>query len=127
MNTTQIGKWLVFINVTLSLIFLAGALGLYTNHVNWATPPSDGGQRVQGMVDELKAEIQTLVAAREAAEDGWHKGGQLVRALEGERPRRQEYYAALLRSVRQGDVADIKPPVQQLEFAQSGALVLKRN
>ena len=59
---TKLGKWLVLINVALSLVFLAWAVGLYSNHINWATPPSDGGQRVQGMVDELKDQITRLAA-----------------------------------------------------------------
>src|SRR5437016_7475397 len=101
MNMTKLGKWLVFINVTLSLIFLAWAVGLYTNQVHWNTPPSDGGQRVQGMVDELKAEITQLAEAQKSAEERWHKGGELVRSLENERPRRLEYYATLLRSAQQ--------------------------
>ena len=41
MDTTRIGKWLVFINVTLSLVFLAWAIGLYTNQVHWNTPAGD--------------------------------------------------------------------------------------
>ena len=60
MDTTKLGKWLVFINVTLSLVFLAWAIGLYTNQVHWNTPPGDSGQRIQGMVDELKGEITQL-------------------------------------------------------------------
>src|SRR5437660_12509342 len=116
MDMTKLGKWLVLINLTLSLVFLAWAVGLYTNQVNWNTPPADGGQRVQGMVDELKAEITQLAAARDSAEERWHSGTALVRALENERPARRQYYATLLRSVTQGDVAQIKPPVQQLEI-----------
>src|SRR5437879_6199549 len=127
MNMTKLGKWLVFINVTLSLIFLAWAVGLYTNQVHWNTPPSDGGQRVQGMIEELNAEIKQLLDARNSAEERWHSGGALVRALENERPQRNAYYATLLRSVTQGDVAQIKPPVQQLEIAANGGVVAKLN
>src|SRR5207249_3245495 len=49
-----------------------------------------------------------------------------VQAREMERPARLRYFADLIRSVRQGDVADIKPPVQDLQFNQAGALVLQR-
>jgi hypothetical protein len=127
MNMTKVGKWLVFINLTLSLIFLAWAVGLYTNQVHWNAPPSDGGQRIQGMVDELKAEIQQLATSRDSAEERWHSASALVRALETERPQRQAYYATLLRSVEKGDVAQIRPPVQQLEIAPNGGVVLKLN
>lgn len=127
MNMTKLGKWLVFINFTLSLTFLAWAIGLYTNQVNWNTPPSDGGQRIQGMVDELTGEIKQLGEAQKSAEDRWHSAGALVRALETERPQRNAYYAALLRSAVHGDVAQIKPPVQQLEIAPNGGVVLKLN
>src|SRR5439155_8533547 len=113
MNMTKLGKWLVFINLTLSLLFLAWAIGLYTNQVHWNTPPSDGGQKVQGMVKELQDEINQLANARTSAEERWNSGTVLVRALETERPQRNTYYATLLRSARFGDVAQIKPPVQQ--------------
>jgi hypothetical protein len=125
MDMTKIGKWLVFINVSLSLVFLAWAIGLYTNQVNWNTPPSDGGQRVQGMVDELKAEITQLQAARDSAEERWHTGSVLVRALENERPQRNALYASALRSVQQGDVAQIRPPVRQVQIAPNGAVDLR--
>src|SRR2546423_15555973 len=107
---TKLGKWLVVINVTLSLMFLAWAVGLYTNHINWATPPSDGGQRVQGMVEELKAEVTRLVAARDAADQRWYDSTARVVALETERPARQAYYADLMRSARRGGMAALKPP-----------------
>src|SRR5262245_16002564 len=107
---TKLGKWLVLINVMLSLVFLAWAVGLYSNRINWATPPSDSGQRVQGMVDELKEQITRLVAARDAADARWFDATGRVLALEMDRPARQKYYADLTRSVRQGDVAAIKPP-----------------
>ncbi|HTK78088.1 MAG TPA: hypothetical protein VL371_22670 [Gemmataceae bacterium] len=127
MNVTKLGKWLVFINLTLSLIFLAWAIGLYTNQVHWNTPPSDGGQKIQGMIEELNGEIKQLAAARDAAEDRWNSGTALVRALETERPQRNLYYATLLRSARLGDVPQIRPPVQQLEIAPNGGVVLKLN
>jgi hypothetical protein len=127
MNVTKLGKWLVFINLTLSLIFLAWAIGLYTNEIHWNTPPSDGGQKIQGMVDELKAEITQLAAARDSAEERWHSSTALVRALETERPQRNAYYATLLRSAKLGDVPQIRPPVQQLEIAPNGGVVLKLN
>jgi hypothetical protein len=123
---TKLGKWLVLINVALSLMFLAWAVGLYSNHINWATPPSDSGQRVQGMVDELKEQITRLVAARDSADNRWFDATGRVLALEMERPARQKYYADLTRSVRQGDLAAINPPVQQLEFDRAtGRVVLK--
>jgi len=122
MNMTKLGKWLVFINLTLSLIFLAWAVGIYTNQVHWNTPPSEGGQRVQGLIEELNGEIKQLVDARTSADERWHTAGVLVRALEDERPRRNAFYATALRSVRQGDVPQIQPPVRQLVVAPNGAV-----
>jgi hypothetical protein len=125
MNMTKLGKWLVFINLTLSLIFLAWAIGIYTNQVHWNAPPSDGGQRVQGLIEELNGEIKQLLDARKSAEERWHSGGDLVRALENERPRRNAFYATALRSVRQGDVPQLQPPVRHLQVAPNGAVDLR--
>ena len=56
MNATMLGKTLVFVNLTLSIVFAAMAVGLYTNHIDW---PGGGGPSVdksQGEYNKRKAE-----------------------------------------------------------------------
>jgi hypothetical protein len=128
---TQLGKVLVFLNLVLSIVFVAWAVGLVTNQVPWSTPPSTDGQRVQGMVDELRAEIDRLTrssggrSARDAADANWAAGVAELNRLERDRPTNQRFYQDLLRSARQGGVQGIDPPVQQLQF-QNNQLVLNR-
>ena len=37
---TVIGKFLVLVNLALSLVMMTVALGVYTHRINWATQPS---------------------------------------------------------------------------------------
>ena len=61
---TRYGKILVFVNLALSVTFLAWSIGLVSNRIYWHTPPADGGEKVIGQVDQLKAQIKDLVEAR---------------------------------------------------------------
>lgn len=124
---TQTAKTLVFANLVLSVVFLAWAVGLFTNEVPWHTPPAGDGPKVEGMVAQLQARIKTLTDARDPADQRW--GETYVQVQGGERLRADahKYYADLLRSIRTGDVADIKPPVQELAFNGPALDIRKRN
>jgi chromosome segregation ATPase len=124
---TQTAKTLVFINLVLSVVFVAWAVGLVTNQVPWHNPPPGDGPKVEGFVAQLQAQIKKLVEARNSADLRWGEAYVDLTGVEKQRADAQNYYAALLRSVRDGNVADIKPPVQQLDFGPNNTLVLKRN
>ena len=123
---TQTAKTLVFINLVLSVVFVAWAVGLVTNQVPWHNPPADDGPKVEGFVSQLQAEIKNLLVARDSAEQRWGDAYVELLGVEKQRGDAQKYCADLLRSVRSGNVPDITPPVQQLEFANN-MLLLKRN
>jgi septal ring factor EnvC (AmiA/AmiB activator) len=124
---TQTAKTLVFVNLVLSVVFLAWAVGLLTNQVPWHNPPADEGPKVQGLVSALQDEIKRLVTARDSADLRWGDATVEVQQVEKRRADAQRYYADLLTSVRQGTVADIKPPVQQLAYAGSAVDISKRS
>src|SRR5438105_1203718 len=125
MSMTTFGKTLTLLNVVLALVFVAWGIGLYTNQVPWVAPPAVDGVKVQGLVDELKAQVDQLRAARDAADVRWADATLTVQALERERPTNLRVYADRLRSARQGGVPGIDPPVQGLEFP-GGTLAVKR-
>ncbi len=124
---TQTAKTLVFVNLVLSVIFVAWAVGLVTNQVPWNNPPAGDGPKVEGFIAQLQAQSKRLVDARNSADQQWGNAYVELTGAEKQRAEAQKYYADLLRSVRDGDVPDIKPPVQQLEFGPNNTLVLKRN
>jgi hypothetical protein len=113
---TQTAKTLVFVNLVLSVIFVAWAVGLVTNQVPWHTPPAGDGPKVEGMVAQLQTQIKNLTAAGNSADLRWGAAYLEVVNAERQRSEAQKYYADLLRSVRNGAVPAIKPPVQQLAF-----------
>jgi signal transduction histidine kinase len=113
---TKTAKTLVFVNLVLSVVFVAWAVGLVTNQVPWHTPPVGDGPKVEGMVAQLQTQIKKLTDARNSADPRWGEAYLLLIGAERQRVDAQKYYADLLRSVRTGDVPDIKPPVQQLVF-----------
>ncbi len=125
---TQTAKILVFVNLVLSVVFVAWAVGLVTNQVPWNTPTGGDGPKVQGMVAALQDEItKQLIPARDAADLRWADSYVGLQQAERQRADGQRYYADLLTSLRQGTVADINPPVQQLQFGPNNTLLLKRS
>ena len=124
---TQTAKTLVFVNLVLSVIFVAWAVGLVTNQVPWNNPPAGEGPEVEGFVAQLQNQIKQLLVARDSADLRWGEAYVELTGVEKQRADAQKYEADLLRSVRSGVVPDIKPPVQQLEFGANNMLVLKRN
>jgi regulator of replication initiation timing len=113
---TKTGKILTLANLVLALVFASWAVGLYFNAVPWHTPPADGGQRVQGMVEQLRDQITQATKARDAADARFTDATLTVQALEKERPANLHLYAQRLKAARRGNVAGIEPPVQSLEF-----------
>ncbi len=118
-NLTRLGQRLVLANLVLSVLFVAWAVGLATNQIPWNTPK---GAPVPGLVEELTREITRLGAARDAADARTAVASTELQRLEAQRPVNQTFYANMLRSARQGDVASINPPVQQLQLQGSDVI-----
>jgi regulator of replication initiation timing len=121
---TTWGKRLVFLNLVLSLMFVAWALGLVTNQVPWHTPPATDGVKVQGLVAANLEQMKQLQAARDAADTRYNDALAELNAVERVRPYNLAYYADMLRSARLGGVAAINPPVPKLEFGQNNAVAI---
>lgn len=113
---TKTGKTLTIVNLVLALVFASWAIALYSNAVPWHTPPATDGQRVQGLVEQLKDDITRMSKARDAADVRWADATISVQGLENERPKNLQMYADRIRAAKRGDVAAIQPPVQALEF-----------
>jgi hypothetical protein len=124
---TQTAKTLVFVNLVLAVVFVAWAVGLATNQIPWQTPPAGEGPKVEGMVSQLQSEIKRQTTARDSADQRWGDTYVELQQSEKQRVDAQKYEADLLRSARTGDVADIKPPVQQLVFNGANLDIAKRS
>jgi hypothetical protein len=135
LTMTQTGKTLVIVNLVLSLVFVAWAIGLVTNQTPWPTLDAGDGPKIEGMVAKLQTEIKRLTDARNSADVRWGDAYVELQNVEKLRADAQVFQAALLRSVRTGDAVvrsgnrDVKidPPVQQLEFGPTGLLLLQPN
>jgi hypothetical protein len=95
--------------------------------VPWHTPPAGEGPKVEGMIAQLQGQIKQLIDARAPAEQRWGETYVQLQGVERQRSDAVKYYADLLRSIRTGDVPDIKPPVQQLVFNGTVLDISKRN
>jgi hypothetical protein len=124
---TQTAKYLVFGNLILAVVFMAWAVGLFTNQVPWPTPKPDEGPKVEGLVAQLQAQIKTLADSSNTADQTWGESYVQVQGVEKRRADAQKYYTDLLKSIRTGNVPDIKPPVQQLAFNGPTLDIAKRN
>jgi hypothetical protein len=116
MTMTQFGKLLVVFNVVLSLVFLAWAAAVYTEHVDWVTP-AGGGADQKGRLEQLKEEITALDAERNRVFARWHAVNRSLAAAEADRQPRRDWYAEQLKVVETGtDTAGnkVEPPVREL-------------
>jgi hypothetical protein len=99
---TGLGKLLVFANVALSLVFLALAVGTYTNRLNWFSYQKEGGEKVIGKVQQLQDRVNELVKARDPAEARYYLATNQLAYLESERDQRTRWYAEQLAAVQSG-------------------------
>lgn len=114
---TFIGRILVWVQVVLSLVFLALAMGLYFQRTNWNDGVTPDGDKILGQVTELKNRINQLTAARDTAEPRYDTFQAELKSLESDRPKRQAFYDEQLAIVATGVDAQkkaVSPPVQEL-------------
>jgi hypothetical protein len=71
MNTTLIGKLLVFLIVATSVMFAGMALGLYTNRINWAGAAGSGPGEAPGELAKRQEEVKHLREALERGRSRW--------------------------------------------------------
>ncbi|MFL5330081.1 MAG: hypothetical protein ACJ8C4_14355 [Gemmataceae bacterium] len=124
---TRASKYLIFINLALSLIFVAWSIGLYTQRVPWTTMGA-GDERVVGRIDELTAQIKSLTEARDRAEDRWFGATREVLRLTKDMRDRRRFYVEQMQMGQLGtNLAGqpVKPAVQQLQYDADRLLVLK--
>lgn len=131
MDKTKLGKYLVFINLALSIIFLGWAIGVYTQRMPWG-PVTLDGEQVKGRVAELGDQIRQLEAARDSADARWYAATSRLINVESERPKRNDYYNEQIKIITVGkDLRDqpIGPAVQQLALPdfKDGKLVTRKS
>ncbi|MBV9125547.1 MAG: hypothetical protein JO112_19535 [Planctomycetes bacterium] len=127
---TLLGKILVLLNLLLSVIFAAIAVGIYVNRINWPGSTQAGaGGTVQGVYDQKKAEF-----------DQWDKAAGLARTraavaeasleqVENQRLSNQKWYAdqlATLEGRRDPNGNLINAPIQVIS-TKTGQTVLDKN
>lgn len=119
MNSTRTARVLIFINLAMSLTFVAWSIGLYTQRLPWQTYTTSDGDKVTGRIEELTAQVKMLVEAREKADNRWTAATREVVRLEQQIPARRAFYAEQLNAANKGvnlAGAPVTPPVQQLVF-----------
>lgn len=133
---TMFGKILVFLNLTLSLVFATWALGVWTQRVDWTDKKKDASdERSWGKVAVAREEMSRLNGAgdkpgpRGLAELRWLSAVADVRATEKERGRRQEWYADQLVALDKGTTvkgAAIAEPIKRPVYVK-GELQLEKD
>jgi hypothetical protein len=120
MNATMLGKTLVFVNLTLSIVFAAMAVGLYTNHIDW---PGGGGPSVdksQGEYNKRKAERLEREKIAQQAMARWQAATAVLSTLEYvEVPKQRKWFAEKLESLEKSN-----NDVLSLVYGQNGKLQL---
>lgn len=112
---TFLGKLAVLFQAALSLLFLALAVGVYTQRVNWPNTTTETGSKIAGRVELLQEKIKKLAVSRDDADYRYFTNRKEVAAREAERPGRQKWYADAIAGVKTGKSADgskdMTPPV----------------
>jgi chromosome segregation ATPase len=106
MNTTRLGKILVFVNLFLGIGLFAWALSLYGNRLDYfdrkdADPPVEG--RFTTLQNEVKKASETVATAQR----NFAEKAEQLRRFEGERDRRLARLTARITQVRAGNAPNI--------------------
>jgi hypothetical protein len=133
---TKLGKFLVFFNLVLSLMFAAWAVGVYTQRVNWADAkgktPDD--ERSWGRIAKLKDDIERVngtaakAGPRGLAELRWLTALDEIRAAEKQRDENRVVYADALEAVYTGKTVsgnEVTGPVKRPVYVKGELQVQK--
>jgi hypothetical protein len=128
MNATLLGKILVFVNLTIALIFAGWAVGVLTNRIDWTGTgaPAISGERAQGEFAKRKSEIQDREKAAGFALGRWMTNTADLLDLEtNQRPTAQAWYRNKLSILEKGvDEARKPADLSALVYDKDGRLVL---
>jgi hypothetical protein len=121
-----LGKVFVFATFTMSLLFLALAIGVYSNHLQWGKDTQTKQEQLS-LVEKLQEKINQLSYSRDRATARYSQSYQGIVQIEATRKERKEFFDAkydLLKTGKdKGQV--VQNPVQQLEFNKQGMVELK--
>jgi len=98
-----LGKLLVFLNLIVGLAMLSWAVGLYTQKLNWLDHTSAEGEKVEGEITQLKAEIDQLTLEARIASQGWGLAYEALGDAEKSRDDRQKAFDQRLVWARTGN------------------------
>jgi hypothetical protein len=102
----RMGRLLVLFIFAASVGFLALAVAVYTNRLEWVTrTPGEGREKITGQVEKLNNKLKEYAEARDRADDRWAAGERALRAAERERPVAKAWYLVQLKNLR-GDEGD---------------------
>jgi len=123
---TFFGKLIVCVNVVVSLLFLAFAIGTYTQRIDWFNRRPEGGEEIKGKVSVLQAKLGDLIEAKSRAESRWTSTRTELLALEVKRPERQDYYKAnlILAETGQYKGQPVANPIRALKIDANGEIIL---
>lgn len=118
---TKLGKYLIFINVALSIGMAAFALGLYSNRIEWGgAKPSDSDSEIGRLTTDIKNRQDVLVKAVTRVK---RDRADLAR-LEAFQVQARDFYAKQLRELETGRGGQ---PVNVLVYNDKGALQTDAN
>jgi hypothetical protein len=121
-----IGKLLIVVHGALSLAVLAWAFGIFTNRIDWNTPPAVAGKETTpGLYARQDAKVKEYNEAANKAYTRWSGNLSQVQLLENERYPRRAFYAEQLQLVKTGQNAAgqrVQNPVRVQVTAPNGFL-----
>ena len=111
---TRIGKLLVYLNLVAGTAFLAWSITLYTQRIEWIDRQVPGGEKVEGELTRLKAEIDEQAAAVRLTTKAWGDALGRLAKVEIDRVKRKDELARRLELARNdpegGFFADVLLP-----------------
>jgi hypothetical protein len=120
-----VGKLFVMLTFAGSLVFLALAIGVYSNHVEWK---GKDPKAAPGIVDRAQQKIDKLAYSRDRALARYAQAYSEVGKLEPERALRKLFYQAkfdMLSTGKDDKGNPVATPVQALEFDKQGVVQVR--
>lgn len=104
---TSLGKWLVLVNLALSLMMATWAQGVYSNRIDWTNQKGKDGAPDGELVRRV-ARVKELGEAFAPAGAAWNGGRAINATLDAQRAKSRQWYAdelAFLRTKANKDAA----------------------
>lgn len=100
---TFFGKLLVFLNLLIGLAFLSWSVGMFTQKLDWVDRTNMAGEKVEGEITKLKAEIDVLTLEAKHASASWGVSYTALEEIETTRENRKGVFAQRLVWAHTGD------------------------